>query len=40
MGQQLRGAVHSTWLRGERIYSHGTFPSAPHGREYKLATNH
>jgi allantoinase len=34
MGEQLRGVVHSTWLRGERAFHHGAFPSTPHGREY------
>jgi allantoinase len=36
MGEQLLGRVHSTWLRGERIFHHGTFPTTPHGREHAL----
>jgi allantoinase len=34
MNESLRGVVHSTWLRGERIFHHGSFPTSPHGREY------
>jgi len=37
MGETLRGVVRSTWLRGERIFVDGAFPSAPRGREYALS---
>jgi len=41
MGEQLRGVVHSTWLRGQRVFSNrggkAIFPAAPNGREYALS---
>jgi allantoinase len=37
MGESLRGVVLSTWLRGQRVYSGGTFLSEPTGREYALS---
>jgi allantoinase len=41
MGEQLRGVVRSTWLRGQRVFDnrHGEarFPSPPNGREYALS---
>jgi allantoinase len=36
MGETLRGAVRSTWLRGTKVFDNQTFPAAPFGREYKL----
>jgi allantoinase len=43
MGEQLRGVVRSTWLRGEKIFTRmetgDTFPTAPRGREYALSSN-
>ncbi|MDE3202230.1 MAG: allantoinase AllB [Acidobacteriota bacterium] len=32
IGVRLRGRVKETWLRGERIFSNGTFSDEPHGR--------
>jgi len=41
MGEQLRGVVRSTWLRGQRVfdnrYGQARFPSPPRGREYALS---
>lgn len=41
MGEALRGAVRSTWLRGERVYERKKegvfFASTPRGREYALS---
>jgi allantoinase len=41
MGQQLRGVVRSTWLRGERVFDNrsgsAAFPATPGGREYALS---
>jgi allantoinase len=41
MGETLRGRVHGTWLRGERIFTHAeagdVFASTPRGREYALS---
>jgi len=41
MGEQLRGIVHSTWLRGQRVFDQRSgqpqFPHPPHGREYALS---
>ena len=41
MGERLRGIVHSTWLRGTRVFAQrdgqAQFPHAPHGREYALS---
>ncbi len=31
-GRTLRGRVLETWLRGEKIYDRGAFPTAPRGR--------
>jgi allantoinase len=31
-GEELRGYVHRTWLRGEVIYDEGRFPRPPRGR--------
>jgi len=40
MGERLRGIVHSTWLRGQRVFDQRNgqpiFPAPPHGREYPL----
>jgi allantoinase len=40
-GETLRGGVHSTWLRGQRIYhrisNSTTFADTPRGREYALS---
>ena len=40
MGQTLRGRVHATWLRGERVFSRtdteDVFPITPRGREHTL----
>lgn len=33
LGETLRGRVEATWLRGERVFAHGTFPARPRGRE-------
>ncbi len=33
MGEELRGVVHETFLRGEPVYSNGSFPAPPRGRE-------
>jgi allantoinase len=30
-GMRLRGAVHETWLRGERVYNRGHFVHEPRG---------
>jgi len=44
MGETLRGAVRSTWLRGERVFTRtdagDAFPGAPRGREYALSSSH
>lgn len=37
MHQQLRGVVHSTFLRGRLIYREGSFPAPPQGRELTLS---
>lgn len=37
MGETLSGVVRSTWLRGERVFADGEFPSVPRGREYALS---
>jgi allantoinase len=37
MGEQLRGVVRSTWLRGEKVFHHNAFPAASSGREYALS---
>jgi allantoinase len=36
LGQQLKGRVEQTFLRGECVYSHGEFPGTPIGRECKV----
>ena len=36
LGETLRGRVHTTWLRGERVFAGGAFPLPPRGREYAL----
>jgi len=36
LGQQLKGRVEQTFLRGECVYSHGEFPGTPSGRECKV----
>jgi allantoinase len=41
MGERLRGVVHSTWLRGQRVFDQRSgqpqFTAPPHGREYALS---
>ena len=41
LGETLRGRVHSTWLRGERIFFHSDmgdiFAATPPGREYAVS---
>ena len=48
LGETLRGIVHSTWLRGHRVFTRGVagasrsstadkFATTPHGREYALS---
>jgi allantoinase len=37
LGETLRGSVHTTWLRGQRIFDNNTFPTTPQGREYALS---
>jgi allantoinase len=43
MGEELRGVVRSTWLRGERMYAAGVFADTavfsetPKGREYAVS---
>ena len=43
LGETLRGQVHATWLRGDRIFhlganaNHNPFPLPPSGREYALS---
>ena len=37
MGETLRGVVHSTWLRGQRVFHNNSFPATPCGREYALS---
>lgn len=39
MGETLRGAVRSTWLRGERVFHEGAFPTSNRGREYARFTS-
>ena len=34
LGETLRGVVHATYLRGNPIFTDGTFPGEPSGREY------
>ncbi len=36
LNETLRGAVQSTWLRGEPVYQNATFTDTPRGREVKL----
>jgi allantoinase len=35
LGETLRGVVKSTYLRGQVVFSDGTFPGEPIGREYR-----
>jgi allantoinase len=37
MGEQLCGAVRTTWLRGQKVFDNQTFPAQPSGREYALS---
>ena len=41
LGETLRGLVHSTWLRGQRVFTRANnsdeFPTPPQGREYALS---
>jgi allantoinase len=37
LGETLRGKVHTTWLRGQPVYTQGTFPNPPQGREHQLS---
>ena len=37
LNETLRGAIQSTWLRGEPIYQNSTFAETPRGREVKLS---
>ena len=39
LGERLRGVVKATYLRGNRVFAEGTFPSEPTGREYTATTN-
>jgi allantoinase len=32
LGRKLRGVVHETWLRGQRVYEHGDVVETPRGR--------
>ncbi len=34
MGETLRGAVQTTWVRGRRVFHAGQFAAEPHGREH------
>ena len=36
LNETLRGAVQSTWLRGQPVYQNATFAETPRGRELKL----
>ncbi len=33
LGANLRGRIHETWLRGEKIYANGTCTPRPHGQD-------
>jgi allantoinase len=33
LGANLRGRIHETWLRGEKIYTNGTWSKQPHGKD-------
>lgn len=35
LGEKLRGVVKATYLRGQAVFSDGTFPGEPIGREYR-----
>jgi len=35
LGEKLRGVVKATYLRGQVVFSDGTFPGEPIGREYR-----
>ena len=37
LGETLRGRVHTTWLRGQPVFTQGTFPNPPGGRELQLS---
>jgi allantoinase len=39
LGETLRGVVKATYLRGNLVFSEGTFPGEPRGREYS-STSH
>ena len=43
MGETLRGQVHSTWLRGHRVFTRHNntdeFPLPPQGREHQLSSS-
>jgi len=36
LGEKLRGVVKATYVRGTQVFSDGTFPGEPIGREYQL----
>jgi len=35
MGEQLRGVVKATYLRGECVFADSKFEGAPRGEEYR-----
>ncbi|MGC2259757.1 MAG: amidohydrolase family protein, partial [Candidatus Sulfotelmatobacter sp.] len=35
LGETLRGAVRATYLRGTPVFTDGTFPGQPAGREFQ-----
>jgi allantoinase len=37
LGEQLRGVVHATYLRGEPVFQNGVIANAPQGRELALS---
>ena len=43
LGETLRGKVHTTWLRGQPVFTRANhtdeFPSPPQGREHKLSSS-
>jgi allantoinase len=38
LGETLRGIVKATYLRGNSVFSEGTFPGLPNGREFVSST--
>lgn len=36
VGEQVRGRVVATYLRGEAVWSDGGFAETPHGREIRV----